>query len=87
MVSLFGVSDKSQFRPRNNMSDVRSGVRASDLASLQDLMIKNKMKERANLIIHSLLVWIVFLQQTKELDNVGILFVHSQLCDSRLSKK
>ena len=59
------------------MSDVRSGVRASDLASLQDLMIKNKMKERANLIIHSLLVWIVFLQQTKELDNVGILFVHS----------
>ena len=69
------------------MSDVRSGVRASDLASLQDLMIKNKMKERANLIIHSLLVWIVFLQQTKELDNVGILFVHSQLCDSRLSKK
>ena len=34
----------------------------------------NKVLRRANLIIHELLVWIVFLQQTEELDNVGILF-------------
>lgn len=42
------------------------------------------MIERANLIIHKLLLWIVFLQQTKELDNVGILLVQSTLrFDSR----
>ena len=38
----------------------------------------NMLIKRADLIIHKLLVWIVFLQHTEELDNVGILFV-SQL--------
>lgn len=50
-----------------------SGLRICQMSdALAGLMI---IERAANLIIHKLLVWIIFLQQTKELDNVGILFV------------
>jgi hypothetical protein len=52
-------------------------------------VVIDKHIERANLIIHKLLGWFVFLQQTKELDNVGILFVSqsSQLCNFEMHQR